>query len=381
MSEIAMSNNADAENTHFDAYLGIDWSGAKGQYRGIAIAECRNDRQAPRLIPPPGPAERQGRTTRQASGRHWRRAAVVDYLCQRLAGKERLLIGLDFAFSLPWIPGEGYLAGRVPEVDTAFELWQRIDAASADACDFHAGPVIQHPDFAPSFWTQGPQPPDWRHDKRLTEIACAEATGTRPETPFKLIGAKQVGKASLSGIRCLRAIRHRLSEQVAIWPFEPIDGRSVLLEIYPTLFRHQALRSIDKIREIDQLALGLDRLGSDRPAGLPPSFSDHEGDALISAAGMRWWVLQNGRLPRVAPSRVSREGWIFGVDTTGLDERADPSVEALLRHEGFMLFDARGSHRTFHSADGRLLTVVVPHGNRKHCHPVDIRKILELVSP
>jgi predicted RNA binding protein YcfA (HicA-like mRNA interferase family) len=48
-------------------------------------------------------------------------------------------------------------------------------------------------------------------------------------------------------------------------------------------------------------------------------------------------------------------------------------VEALLRHEGFVLFNRRGSHCTFHRADGRLLTIVRPHGKRETCHPDDIR--------
>ena len=55
-------------------------------------------------------------------------------------------------------------------------------------------------------------------------------------------------------------------------------------------------------------------------------------------------------------------------------------VDSLLRHEGFVLFNQRGSHRTYHRADGRLLTVVVPHGGRNTCHPADIRRLLEILE-
>jgi predicted RNA binding protein YcfA (HicA-like mRNA interferase family) len=55
-------------------------------------------------------------------------------------------------------------------------------------------------------------------------------------------------------------------------------------------------------------------------------------------------------------------------------------VLALLRHEGFVLFNSRGSHRTFHREDGRILTIVKPHGNHKTCHPDDIRKLLEALG-
>ena len=40
---------------------------------------------------------------------------------------------------------------------------------------------------------------------------------------------------------------------------------------------------------------------------------------------------------------------------------------ALLRYEGFVLFNQRGSHCTYHHADGRLLTIVKSHRGRKTC--------------
>jgi predicted RNA binding protein YcfA (HicA-like mRNA interferase family) len=55
-------------------------------------------------------------------------------------------------------------------------------------------------------------------------------------------------------------------------------------------------------------------------------------------------------------------------------------VVALLHIEGFVLFNRRGSHCTFHRADGRLLTIVRPHGSRTTCHPADIRKLLEAIE-
>jgi predicted RNA binding protein YcfA (HicA-like mRNA interferase family) len=55
-------------------------------------------------------------------------------------------------------------------------------------------------------------------------------------------------------------------------------------------------------------------------------------------------------------------------------------VDRLLRYEGFVLFNQRGSHCTYHRADGRLLTVVRPHGKRKTCYPQDVRRILEALQ-
>ncbi len=55
-------------------------------------------------------------------------------------------------------------------------------------------------------------------------------------------------------------------------------------------------------------------------------------------------------------------------------------VDSLLRYEGFVLFNKRGSHRTYHHADGRLMTIVVPPGKQKTCHAADIRKLLEALG-
>jgi len=55
-------------------------------------------------------------------------------------------------------------------------------------------------------------------------------------------------------------------------------------------------------------------------------------------------------------------------------------VNALLRCEGFVVFNARGSHRTYHRADNKVLTLVRPHGSRKTCSARDIGKLLEILE-
>ena len=55
-------------------------------------------------------------------------------------------------------------------------------------------------------------------------------------------------------------------------------------------------------------------------------------------------------------------------------------LESLLHHEGFLRFNQRGSHCTYHRNDGKVLTVVRPHGGRTTCHPADIKRILEILE-
>jgi predicted RNA binding protein YcfA (HicA-like mRNA interferase family) len=55
-------------------------------------------------------------------------------------------------------------------------------------------------------------------------------------------------------------------------------------------------------------------------------------------------------------------------------------LQSLLRYEGFVLFNQRGSHCTYHRKDGRALTIVHPHGRHKKCHPNDIRRVLKVLD-
>ncbi len=291
----------------FDAYIAIDWSGADGRYAGISIARCAPGQGAPRLVTP--------------EAARWTRTAVADWLDAQLRSGGRLLIGFDFAFGMPFEPGLGYLAGRAAAAAEIFALWDLIEAASGGAEDFGCAPVVADARFAPLYWQGGCQPAAWTARQRQAEIACGAATGTYPECVFKLIGAKQVGKASLTGVRVLRHVRTRNRRRVAVWPFEPAADKSVLVEIYPTLFRKEAASGLAKLRTRAALNAALLRLGS---RGVPPTtMSDHDTDALMSAAGLRAYIEDRGyALADVGRRALRREGWIFGVPMPLTDARA-----------------------------------------------------------
>ena len=55
-------------------------------------------------------------------------------------------------------------------------------------------------------------------------------------------------------------------------------------------------------------------------------------------------------------------------------------VQALLKYSGFVLFNSRGSHYTYHHQDGVVITIVRQHGRRKTCHPKDVRRLLEVLG-
>jgi hypothetical protein len=285
----------------FDRFIAMDWSGAAHRYNGIAVAVCRAGRSAPVLVEP-----------REA---HWTREQVADWLEGQLRGGLRLLIAFDFAFAFPFEPGNGYLGGHARGVDDIFTLWSLIETRSRNEADFGCRTFLSDRNCGSLFWMAGQQPQRWVERKRRTEHKCAESTGTRPDSLYKLLGPKQVGKASITGIRMLHRIRSRCGHRVSIWPFETVHA-SAIVEIYPTLFRKLATNSIAKIRSQAALDEALAKLASDSMRGGPErNLSDHQTDALLSAAGLRWiagnpdmWRHEELTLPV-----VRREGWIFGV--------------------------------------------------------------------
>jgi hypothetical protein len=284
----------------FDSFIAIDWSGAAGKYSGIAVAVCRQGRRAPRLLRPK-------KNTR------WTRREIADWLVAQLNTPQRLLIGLDFGFGLPFEPLRGYLGGKVPDIDNIFGLWSHIEEKSSGVDDFGCNGLVAASEYASLFWTSGRRPSHWIDRKRRTEHACAEATKTYPDTLYKLIGSKQVGKASLTGMRVLRHVRSLSADRVAIWPFEEVRT-SAIVEIYPTMFRKLAAGSVAKLAPAD-LNSALKKLASKPVSAVTSSLSDHETDAILSAAGLRLLAStpEAWSHSELVSPQVQREGWIFGV--------------------------------------------------------------------
>ena len=299
VSDIERDSITEMNTPEFDEFVAIDWSGANNKYTGIAVATCRPGSDEPRLV--------------EAESGRWTRLAIAAWLNESLHSRKRLLVGLDFAFGFPFEDGCGYFGGTT-NIDNIFALWAFIEDKSAADRDFGCSTFVSHPDRAHLFWIQSKQPPDWINRKRRTESACREVTRTHPDTLYKLVGPKQVGKASITGIRVLHHLRS-CNENVAVWPFEPVC-ESALVEIYPTLFRMHATAGIEKIRTWSALNQALELLGCGpvrRRVERAPT--DHETDALLSAAGLRAFANNPGLWfpPEIQSPRVRREGWIFGV--------------------------------------------------------------------
>lgn len=277
----------------FTRTVAIDWSGAKGsRHKGIAIAEARPG-QPPRLI---------------RAAHVWSREEVGHWLVAE-AAKEPTLFGFDFSFAPPIVERGSYLPGEdVPA--TARSFWAYVDEKSDDP-DLGAASFLEHVHRRHFYFgiADGVKA-DFVHfrqcDQQLNRMG-----GRKTASAYDAIGAAQVAKASFSGMRLL----HRLTGTVAIWPMDPLpDDGSVVVEIYTRIYIRNAGLSGKKIRTTAELNVALAALGSP-PVTLRATPSDHQTDALVTAAGMRVHLADGAAFhpPGLTPDIARTEGWTFGV--------------------------------------------------------------------
>lgn len=287
--------------SRFKHFLAIDWSGAKGAWqKGIALAIADAAGGPPVLA------------------RHrWSRDEVLAILRHDLPPDT--LVGLDLGIALPFADCGGYFPGWDGSPPDARALWALVDQIAGDEPNLGANSVIASPELRPyfrdgadtgaSFGCDGAE--HGRGRFRLTELAQARH-GCRPYSNFNLVGASQVGKSSLTGMRMLHCLRGHLP----VWPVDPLPSSgSVVVEIYTSLAALDAGRSPSraKMRTVEELNAALAALGSDPVAGSGP-IEDHSSDALLAAAWLRAVADDPRRWsPAGLTGQVARtEGWTFG---------------------------------------------------------------------
>ncbi|HUQ12833.1 MAG TPA: hypothetical protein VM055_00975, partial [Novosphingobium sp.] len=179
------------EFAHFAA---IDWSGAKGErHKGIAVAICAAGTGAPALVRPE---------------RRWSRPEVLEWLLHEMPAGT--LVGLDLGVSLAFADRGAFFPGWADSPRDARSLWALVERLSDGDAHLGVASFVDHPDAARHFRRHGGREGEHfgggRGRYRVTEEA-QRVLGCRPYSNFNLVGAAQVGKSSLTGMRVL----HRLA--------------------------------------------------------------------------------------------------------------------------------------------------------------------------
>ncbi|HXM58918.1 MAG TPA: hypothetical protein VOB72_26190 [Candidatus Dormibacteraeota bacterium] len=203
------------------------------------------------------------------------RTQVGDHLLQLALADPALVVGIDFAFSLP--------------------LW------FLDRCGFESGRAVPEPvaegwlrDCPPPFWGRhrrgrGPEP-----QHRRTELDVAP----HAKSVFQVGGAGAVGTGSLRGFPLLRRLR---AEGFSIWPFDP-PRPPVALEIFPRLLTGPVIKSRAAERERHLIERGWP---------IEAAVTEDAFDAAVSALVMDRHAAALAALPAVGDPVIRREGRIW----------------------------------------------------------------------
>jgi hypothetical protein len=285
--------------THFAC---IDWSGAVSERPGgIAIATI-DALSAPVL---------------QRPQHRWSRMDALEWIMGHAAQNSDILIGLDLSFGFPFNDVGSYFPHWPESPATAFELWAMIDQICAEDPHLSAPSFLSHPQASRHF----------RHNKdiigdlftggigrlRLVESHQRLTKQANSWSCFNLVGAGQVGKSSLTGMRVL----NRLRGYIPIWPFDPVPEHGpVIVEIYTSMAARAAgiPPGRSKIRDRQSLKAALNALNCPMPARLS-RIDDHATDAILTAAWLRSNAQNSGFWhPKLLNSQIAQtEGWTFGV--------------------------------------------------------------------
>lgn len=243
--------------------MAIDWSGRResDQKKALWLAEVAH-----------------GDLTRLECGRT--RIETVEFLVEEAHRDADLIVGLDFAFSLPaW-----YLVERGL---TARGVWEALAEEALT-------PTMRSLGLAS--WMNNPEPPFWTTAEAHRLLAPEqkfrrterEVTGqaSQPKSVFQLVGAGQVGRGSLYGMQALQ----RLSVAgYRIWPFDP-PGRAMAIEIFPRLLTGRVRKSDPEARQryVEGLALTSEQR---RLAAASEDAFDAAVSALVMASAVEELVL------------------------------------------------------------------------------------------
>ncbi|NCP11145.1 MAG: hypothetical protein GW859_04165 [Sphingomonadales bacterium] len=289
----------------FSHFACFDWSGqAVARPKGLALATIDSAPDArPRLHRPDG---------------GWSRDAALDWLIDRADEGSDMLIGLDLSPTFPFVDSGAYFPGWSDSPADARSLWALADDLCRDDPHLGAGGFVGHAE-ARRYFRHGRDDVGDRFGSagigrlRAVERHQRATRQANSASCFNLVGAAQVGKSSLTGMRVL----HRLGGRIPIWPFDPIpESGPLIVEIYTAMAARAAgmAGNASKIRDRPTLVKALARLDTQPPHRLA-RYDDHSTDAILTAAWLRHVHLRPELwAPPPLTDHIARvEGWTFGV--------------------------------------------------------------------
>jgi hypothetical protein len=199
----------------FELFIGIDYSGAETAESRMKGLQVYATAEGP---PQPVPA------VPEEGKRHWNwcRAEIAEYLMGLVAADTTFIAGIDHGFSMPRRYFEEYNLTSWGEFLADFvEHW----------------PTHEPNTRVETILRKGPPRTGKTDEFRITDRWTSSA-----KSVFLFGVQGQVAMSTHAGIPWLWIIRERLGDMIHFWPFDgwtPPDGKSVIVEVYPSVFHHR----------------------------------------------------------------------------------------------------------------------------------------------
>jgi len=226
------------------------------------------DRLSPpaEVQPPPGPRK------------YWTRRGIAEWLVEYLSDGQPTLVGIDHGFSFPL---------RYFEVHRLPPDW---------------------PEFLDDFQRHWPTDDDNTYVDFVRDGNCGNAADRSGNTRWRRLtderaGAKSVfhfdvpgsvAKSTHAGLPWLRYIRQRVGSRVHFWPFDGWEiqvGRSVVVEIYPSLWNRSFVREGRTPDQHDAFSVTAWMRNADHDGSLSSFFNPCLSAVERTLAQVEGWIL------------------------------------------------------------------------------------------
>lgn len=216
---------------------------------------------------------------------NWTRKEITEYLIGLACEGVRFVAGIDHGFSLPVSYFERYGLKTWPEFLADFVVHWPTDRDHVYVDFVRDGALARKGGPAPG-----------ARVGRSDEYRLCERWTSSAKSVFQFDVQGSVAKSTHAGIPWLKRIREAASERVHVWPFDgwvPEEGKAVIAEVYPSVFRNRYPREKRTVDEHDAYAVAR-WLAESAARGVLERYFDP---------------------PLTAHERAlaAREGWILGV--------------------------------------------------------------------
>ena len=210
----------------FNHYIGIDYSGAGKHYEpqsNISVAICSNAQEQPFIFASPDKIETIGA---------WSRKSLAEWLVKVLRNREKVLIGIDHAFSLPVYYLEDKKITNFDMMISHVAEFNPINMSNT----VH-GSIMCNDEFSQYF--------DDGLNLKSQAFRITDKQAHQNKFPAKPIfkpakTGHTVTYATFAGIPWLGYIRENVpKDKLHFWPFDGWgipEGKSAIVEVYPRLF-------------------------------------------------------------------------------------------------------------------------------------------------